>query len=172
VLIDTLICTHPVLQLHLDKDKPTTDTVSVINESLRSIFTNLHVRFFNIDDGEFRHRRKSERKNFALCFAKEPTSTLRILASGRMTRRFSPTGDIRLNLTNVNFFTPDSLYQLSVEEFGLYNSDINFKDAVFSPTQRSRGEGNFLVRIPLLTLRKLELEKLFERQLKAGYRRA
>src|SRR4030095_4126758 len=81
---------------------------------------------------------------------------------------FLTTGNIDLKLKRINFYTRDSLYQLAVEEFDLYNNDIRFKNASFSPTIKNHSKESFLVTIPVLTLQKLQLEKLLEGQLQAG----
>lgn len=167
LLIDTLQCIRPVLRLQLNTDTASLDTASVISESLKSMVTNIHIQHFNIKEGQFTIEERSNGKSSL--YTTEKTD-LRIddLSIRPDEYPFLTTGNIDLKLKEMHFYTPDSLYQLTVEEFDLYNSDLRFKNAFFSPTAYNHEQESFTVNIPILTLRKLDLEKLIAKRLEAA----
>ncbi|HEX3079544.1 MAG TPA: hypothetical protein VHQ04_03740, partial [Puia sp.] len=167
LLIDTLQCIRPVLKLQLNTDTASLDTASVISESLKSMFTNIRIQHFDIKEGQFTIEEKSNGKSSH--YTTEKTD-LRIddLSIRPHDYPFLTTGNIDLKLKEMHFYTPDSLYQLTVEEFDLYNSDLRFKNAFFSPTAYNHEQESFTVNVPVLTLKKLDLEKLIEKRLEAA----
>ncbi len=78
------------------------------------------------------------------------------------------TDSIHLSLANIQFYTADSLYQMSIDEFELKNNDVFFKNAYFSPTNHNRGNKDLEFRTPLLLLRNINLEDLIRKQLSAS----
>ncbi|HYV90148.1 MAG TPA: hypothetical protein VE978_00100 [Chitinophagales bacterium] len=166
LLIDTLHCIRPVVQLQLNKDTSSIDTSSVISESLKSIFANIHIKFLDIDQGQFTIDEKANGKSSH--YATEKTN-LKIddLDIRPDETPFLTTGNIDLKLNTLQFYTPDSLYQLTLDEFDLYNNDLRFKNAFFSPAPNNHKQESFFIRIPVLALKNLDLKKLLEKRLVA-----
>ena len=164
--IDTIQCIRPVIQLGFDKKTSSSDTSSAISEALKSLFTNIYVKFLDIHEAQFAIEEKQNGKS-AYYTTEKTDLHIDDLEIRPNETPFLTTGDINLKLNKISFYTPDSLYQLTVDEFDLYNDDLRFRNAVFSPTSNQRKKESFYITIPVLALKKLDLKKLLEKELVA-----
>ncbi|MEO5674739.1 MAG: hypothetical protein ABIQ74_08830 [Chitinophagales bacterium] len=165
LIIDTLTCQHPVLAIHINGDQAR-DSAIDLRESLKNFFINLHIQHIDIDSGQLSivSTHDGRTSNY--------TSLKNDLKIDDLSIRpdespFLTTGNINMQLKELVFFTPDSLFQLKVEEFDLYNNEIHFKNAFFSPTNKNHHLESFSVMIPVLSLHQLNLEDLLEKKLGA-----
>ncbi|MFI5134239.1 MAG: hypothetical protein ACHQD9_00170 [Chitinophagales bacterium] len=164
LILDTLLSTHPVLWVQANADQ--SDTAASIGESLKKVFSNIRVRHFEIDDGQFEIEKIQEGKTSGYATQKTDIK-IDDLALRPRESPFLTMGNIDMQLKELAFYTPDSLYQLTLEEFDLYNHEIHFRNAFFRPTSANPEAASFLVAIPILALHRLNFEDLLEGRLGA-----
>ena len=164
LILDTLLCVRPVVQVYLAARPDSVTESTVVAEVLRNLFPDVYVHHLSVSGGQF--FAESSHNGKSLTYATKQTD----LQIGDLNfrpgeDRYLTVGDIGLQLRQITFYTPDSLYQLNVEEFDLYNSEIAFRNAVFKP---AAGDApSFLLAIPILSLHRFSLQELLQGSLGA-----
>ncbi|MGF6850303.1 hypothetical protein QFZ51_005538 [Chitinophaga sp. W3I9] len=74
---------------------------------------------------------------------------------------------IALNLDKIKFYSLDSMFQLSVDEFILQRNDVIFNNVEYSPTPMNHSGKGLTFRAPSLRLNNVSLEHLLRKRLKA-----
>lgn len=168
LLIDTLECRHPVLHLATEAKTQHTDTAHVLSESLKHLFTNLHFRYINIIEGQLSLLQKNNNKQTAYTTEKTDLRLYDLDINTMQSPSFG-LGNIELELDTIQFFTPDSLYVLNVDDFSIYNNDLVCRNAAFIPATRSLKNGGLQITLPLFVLKNIGLQELLQKKLKADY---
>jgi len=166
LILDTLLCEHPVLRLHVRGNSSPADTAAAVTETLKKLFTDIHVKHLYIDDGQFTVENFKEGKSSTYTSQKTNIriDDFRLLPNGTP---FLLLGDIDMQLEELAFFTPDSLFQLTLDELDLLNNEIEFKNAWFGPSAKNPHAKSFSLSIPVLALHHLEPEELLKGHLGA-----
>jgi len=165
LLIDTLICYHPVLKLETaNKDIKQADSSASVSKAISQVFTNIRFNYIDVKDGELSIINKY-RPNYTTQKANFQAYNLHI---GRNNDPAISTDSILLNLKNLQFLTTDSLFQLTVADFTLKNNDVLFSNAVYEPTARNQAEKGFTFKAPLLHLKNIDLAALMNKKITAG----
>lgn len=164
--IDTLFCIRPVLNMQIiDKKNKEEDSSFAINQSIRHLFKQIKFTYIDILDGQLRlsHPGKYQTTNTQKTNLK--LFNLRIYPDSAHRIRVD---SIALNLRNIRFITPDSLFQLDIDEFSLNNNDLVCNNAVYGPTARNRSPKLLTFTAPSLRLQNISLPELLKRRLKAS----
>ena len=167
LLIDTLSCINPVIQLRRESKKDDPDTAMLLARSLTQLFNEIHFNYINARDGQLSllkeeygklERYQSQKANLRLhdldIHSGQPSSfSLR---------------DIEFELDTVSFFSPDSAYVLKVGHFSIQNGDLTCENALFVPFRKGIN-GGLKLTLPQIILRSISLEDLLQKRLKATY---
>ncbi len=168
LLIDTLSCINPVIQLRTESKNDRADTVTLLTKSLTRLFNKIHFKYINIVDGQL-SLLKSE--NDKVENYQSQKANLRLydldIQSGQFTS-FS-LRNLEFELDTVRFFSPDSAYVLKVAHFSINNGDLTCEDALFIPYRDEDMSGGMKLVLPQIILRSISLEDLLEKRLKAAY---
>lgn len=165
LLIDTLICVRPVLNLQTASTKNQVNDSAAISQSVRQLFKGMRFNYIDIDDGQLLLDDKNKLKP---SYISQKTDlkiyNLRINPDSSIHIK---TDSIELSLKNIQFVTTDSLYQLNIAEFELKNNDVIFRNALFSPTIKNHNGNDLVFRTPYLRLKNIRMEELLKKRLKA-----
>lgn len=164
LLIDTLTCIRPVLNLQLVDKKLREDSTEAINKSIRHLFTNISFRYIDIRDGQLRLGHSSKNQATYTQKTNLKVYNLRISPDSLQPIR---TDSIAMNLRNIRFIGPDSLTQLSIDELVLNKQELILRSAVYGPTARVRPDTLLTLSSPLILMRDCSLQDLLKRKLKA-----
>jgi hypothetical protein len=164
LILDTLLCVRPVVQVYLAARPDSVTESTAVAGVLRNLFPDVFVHHLSVTGGQIFAESSHNAKS--LTYATKQTD----LQIGDLNfrpgeDRYLTVGDIGLQLRQITFYTPDSLYQLNVEEFDLYNSEIAFRNALFKPA--TGHAPSFLVAIPVLSLHRFSLQDLLQGSLGA-----
>lgn len=168
LLLDTIICYHPVVTLAPRKKQRhhvSTDTVSLVKQSLSQVFKGINLKYVDIRDGQIKLSYDDEGEG---SYATERTN-LKIynLKVQHDTEPHITTDSIDLRLKGISFYTPDSLYKMTIDEFSLVKHDIVFDHAVFEPTEMNNKDKAISFTAPSLKLMNINIEDLVQRKLRA-----
>lgn len=166
LLLDTLICVGPVLTIPACADADRKNTVDTLGKPRfrGNLFKWINVGFIAVTDGQLLLQNKdgitqntATRKanlriyNLGVDPAKDPSVS---------------TDSILLNLKNIEFVTPDSLYRLSIDEFAFLKNNAIFRNAQFGPARPQDKQVTFTA--PSLLLKDISIVDLMQRRLKAS----
>ncbi|MEX6686470.1 hypothetical protein QTN47_03140 [Danxiaibacter flavus] len=164
LILDTLICIRPVLGLNAPKTS-VHDTSAAITESVKRLFKSMNFKYIDIQEGQIIFNANNQgassyitqRTNLKLYnLGLSPDSSQEIGADS-----------VQLNLKQITFVTPDSLFQMTIDEFTLHNNDIFFRNASFTPTLKNHPDKGFTFNTPLLYLKNISIENLIRKKLVA-----
>ncbi|GAB2558677.1 AsmA family protein [Spirosoma areae] len=165
--LDTLICIRPVLTMPiLSKKTQVKDTTGTINANIRTLFKTVNVRYTEIKDGEILLATKASPAPTG--GTRKANLTIHNLTFQPQKRHPLRIGGINLSLKNIAFFSPDSLFKISVESFTLLNKDVIFRHVLYGPASRKiKGKG-LTFTAPLLRLHNISLDDLMQKRLVAS----
>ncbi|MDR3713195.1 MAG: hypothetical protein P4L51_10300 [Puia sp.] len=174
LLIDTLICFHPVLHLPNPGKQPKRDSLAAPGQTIRHVFKDISFRYIDVREGQLilgagpRPSADNQAGNRS-AYGTQKTD-LRIYNLGlHPDQEPSITSDsIQLSLRKTQFLTRDSLFELSIDELVLHNNDVVFKNASFGPTDRNHADKSIHFTTPLLRLKDISLQDLVNKKLKAS----
>lgn len=161
--LDTLVCIRPVLRLPLRASKKTGNDTS-LHAGIKDLFTFIDIGYTQIKDGQVvlgtnpAKRSGTERANLAIHHLRIDPRRDPILT----------TDSINLNLTNITFFSKDSLSKITVASFKLRNNDVLFTNVRYGPALIRTGRKGLTFTAPTLRLREVDLNQLIRRQLVAS----
>jgi gluconolactonase len=164
LLIDTLICIRPVLNLQIIDKKTQEDSTVVINKSIRHLFTDFSFRYIDIRDGQLRLGHTAKNQETYTQKTNLKIYNLRISPDSLHRVR---TDSIAMNLRGIRFIAPDTLTQLSIGELTLDNQDLVLRTTVYGPAPRNRTDTTLTLASPLIRLQNYSLQDLLKRKLKA-----
>jgi hypothetical protein len=162
LLIDTLVCIRPVLQL--PGRKATVKDKKVALDSIpNTLFKKMNVKYIAVTDGELLLKgnvstgttKKTNLKIYNLTIAHDTTPGI-------------TTDSIALNLDKIKFYSLDSMFQLSVDEFILQRNDVIFNHVEYGPTPQNHSGKGLTFTAPSLRLNNVSLEDLLRKHLKAS----
>lgn len=162
LLIDTLVCIRPVLKLPgrklSNKDKKVT-----LDSLPNTLFKRMNFRFIEVKDGELLLR-----GNVSTGTTKRTNLNIYNLTIAHDTTPAITTDSISLNLNKIKFYSLDSMFQLSVDEFILQRNDVIFNNVEYGPTPRNHSGKGLTFQAPSLRLNDVNLEALLRKHLKAS----
>jgi hypothetical protein len=165
--LDTLVCIRPVLTLPLQtRKKAPVDTAATIRANVGSLFRSVTVGYVQIKDGQIRLGNPAsprtasgtDRANlniYRLTFHPEKKPALR-------------TDSVRLNLSNVAFYSRDSLFKIAVASFALQDDDVLFRGVSYGPASFRAPTNGLTFTAPYLHLRQIQLDELLRKRLVAA----
>ncbi|HMF71428.1 MAG TPA: hypothetical protein VK616_08120 [Flavitalea sp.] len=164
LLIDSLVCVRPLLVLH-KKNKDKKNKAGSISDAVHQMFNNVNLKHVQIIKGAFEiYEANNSRPSYATELA--DIEIFNIAATNLPSRDLN-VDSVKLKLNNLNFITKDSLYQLNVAEFSLKNNDLTFVNASFGNAPGNPNPSNLTFSTPSLRFRKIDLEELMMKKLKA-----
>ncbi|PSL47905.1 hypothetical protein CLV51_102765 [Chitinophaga niastensis] len=161
LLIDTLVCIKPVLKFPGTKTtaKGSPKTIDSISTAL---FKKINIKYITVKDGALLLRGNTTTGSTQ----KTNVSIYNLTIMHDSTPAIS-TDSIQLNLNKIKFYSLDSMFQLTVDEFTLHHNDVIFENVVYEPTPMNHtGKGLTFV-APILLLKNVSLEELLRKRLKA-----
>lgn len=162
LLIDTLVCIRPVLKL--PGRKATVKDKQVVLDSLpNTLFKKMNFKYIAVKDGELLLKgnvstgttQKTNLRIYNLTIAHDTTPGI-------------TTDSIALNLNKIKFYSLDSMFQLSVDEFILQRNDVIFNNVEYGPTPQNHSGKGLTFTGPSLRLNNVSLEDLLRKHLKAS----
>jgi hypothetical protein len=162
LLIDTLICIRPVLKL--PGRKATVKDKKVVLDSLpNTLFKKMNFKYIAVKDGALLLKgnvstgttQKTNLRIYNLTIAHDTTPGI-------------TTDSIALNLNKIKFYSLDSMFQLSVDEFILQRNDVIFNNVEYGPTPQNHSGKGLTFTAPSLRLNDVSLEDLMRKHLKAS----
>ena len=164
LLLDTLICVRPVLTMPLaSKKTPVKDTS--VHSSIRSLFKDITIRYIEIRDGEI--VLAGQTKNALKAGTKKANLTIHNLIIDPRKERLLTTDSIKLKLNNIAFYSKDSLFKISVDQFTLLNDDVLFKNVRYGPASGKTAGKGMTFTAPALRLNNISLDDLIQKRLVA-----
>ncbi|HWV64264.1 hypothetical protein [Chitinophaga sp.] len=162
LLIDTLICIRPVLRLPGRKVRAK-DKKIALDSLPNTLFKKMNFRYIEVKDGELLLR-----GNVSTGATKRTNLNIYNLTIAHDTTPGITTDSIALNLNKIKFYSLDSLFQLSVDQFVLQQNDVIFNNVEYGPTPLNRSGKGLTFRAPSLRLNNVSLEDLLRKRLKAA----
>ncbi|HEY9260676.1 hypothetical protein, partial [Chitinophaga sp.] len=162
LLIDTLLCIRPVLKL--PGRKATIKDKKVALDSLpNTLFKRMNFKYIAVQDGELLltghvstgTTKKTNLRIYNLTIAHDTTPGI-------------TTDSIALHLNKIKFYSLDSMFQLSVDEFVLQRNDVIFNNVAYGPTPQNHSGKGLTFTAPSLRLNNVSLEDLLRKHLKAS----
>ncbi|MET3880308.1 hypothetical protein [Chitinophaga sp. OAE865] len=162
LLIDTLICIRPVLRLP-GRKVSAKDKKIVLDSLPNTLFRKMNFRYIEVKEGELLLR-----GNVSTGATKRSNLNIYNLTIAHDTTPGITTDSIALNLNKIKFYSLDSLFQLSVDEFVLQQNDVIFNNVEYGPTPLNHSGKGLTFRAPSLRLNNVSLEDLLRKRLKAS----
>jgi hypothetical protein len=164
LLIDTLSCINPVIQLRSESNDHK-DTTTLLAKSLTQFFDEIHFNYINVADGQLSLLKKDDNKFENYQSQKANLRLYDLDIHSRQSSSFS-LRKIEFELDTVGFFSQDSAYVLKVAHFSINNGDLTCENALFIPYKEDGGDNMKLI-LPQIILRNISLEDLLQKRLKA-----
>lgn len=162
LLIDTLVCIRPVLKL--PGRKATVKDKKIALDSLpNTLFKKMNFRYIAVKDGELLLT-----GNVSTGITKKTNLRIYNLTIAHDTIPGITTDSISLNLDKIKFYSLDSMFQLSVDEFILQRNDVIFNNVEYGPTPQNHSGKGLTFTAPSLRLNNVSLEDLLRKHLKAS----
>lgn len=161
LLIDTLVCIRPVLKLP-GRKVSAKDKKIALDSLPNTLFKRMNFRYIEVKDGELLLR-----GNVSTGTTKRTNLNIYNLTIAHDTTPGITTDSIALNLDKIKFYSLDSMFQLSVDEFILQQNDVIFNNVEYSPTPQNHSGKGLTFRAPSLRLNNVSLEHLLRKRLKA-----
>ena len=167
LLVDTLVCKHPVLHLRTTEKQHTKDSVRPLSV-LNKLFDNIHFNYIAVTEGQLSLEEHHPDKQ--LIYTTEKTNLqLFDLDLAATNKNFLSLGNIALELDTIQFYTPDSLYVLNVDGFSILNNDLICTNASFVPGKKTTASGGMQLSLPRFILKNIDIAGLLQKKLKADY---
>ncbi|MBO9727396.1 MAG: hypothetical protein J7623_02030 [Chitinophaga sp.] len=161
LLIDTLVCIRPVLHFpgHTAAEKEKRQALDSLPNTL---FRKINFKYIAVQDGALALKgqvstgttQKTNLRIYNLTIAHDTTPGI-------------TTDSIALNLNKIKFYSLDSMFQLSVDEFILQRNDVIFNNVEYAPTPQNHSGKGLTFTAPSLRLNNVSLEDLLRKHLKA-----
>ncbi len=164
LLLDTLICVRPVLTLPLAARK-TQAKDTTLHSNIKTLFKNIKVRYTEIKDGEI--LLSGQANNALKAGTKKANMNVYNLTIHPQSEKLLTTDSIKLNLNNIAFYSKDSLFRISVDQFTLINNDVLFKNVLYGPASRKMAGKGMTFTAPALRLKNISLDDLIRKRLVA-----
>lgn len=166
LVIDTLILHRPVISLERPSsgNKSNDSSSTHISESFKDIFKLMQFRYVDVRDGSIEIRYEDDDQP-SFISGKTNLKIYNLLLSENSTN--INVDSISLQQRNLTLITKDSLFKLSVEEFGLQNNIVFLKNASYTPTEINHNSKIFTFKTALIKLSNIDLEDLAEKRLTA-----
>lgn len=162
LLIDTLVCVRPVLKL--PGRKATVKDKKIALDSIpNTLFKKMNFKYIAVKDGELLLK-----GNVSTGVTQGTNLRIYNLTIAHDTVPGITTDSISLNLDKIKFYSLDSMFQLSVDEFILQHNDVIFNNVEYGPTQKNHSGKGLTFTAPSLRLNDVSLEDLLQKHLKAG----
>jgi hypothetical protein len=164
LLLDTLICQNPVLSIPGDTTA-SHNTDSIGNAVRETIFKWINIKFVEVLGGRVLVQNKAGHSdNVATRSANLRIYNLRVDPS-----KPSPlsTDSIRMDLSNIQFLTRDSLYRLSIGAFELHGNDALFKEVNYGPTRMGLPK-QVVFTAPALLVNNISIPDLLRKHIRAS----
>ncbi len=132
LLLDTLVCINPVLSI--PGDTTTKHSKDSIGNAVReTLFKWINIQFVEVMGGRVLVQNKSGHAGDASTRG----ANLKIYNLRVDPSKPAPlsSDSIRMDLSNIQFLTRDSLYRLSIGAFELHGNDALFRDVDYGPTR-------------------------------------
>jgi hypothetical protein len=164
LLLDTLICQNPVLSIPGDTSA-NHNTDSIGDAGRETMFKWINIRFVEVMGGRVLvQNRAGHSDNVATRSANLRIYNLRVDPS-----KPAPlsTDSIRMDLSNIQFLTRDSLYRLSIGAFELHGNDALFKEVNYGPTRMGLPK-QVVFTAPALLVKDISIPDLLRRHIRAS----
>jgi len=162
LLIDTLVCVRPVLKLP-GKKVTVKDKKMALDSIPNTLFKKMNFKYIAVKDGELLLK-----GNVSTGVTKGTNLRIYNLTIAHDTVPGITTDSISLNLDRIKFYSLDSMFQLSVDEFILQHNDVIFNNVEYGPTPKNHSGKGLTFTAPALRLNDVSLEDLLQKHLKAG----
>jgi hypothetical protein len=166
IIIDSLHCLNPLLHLLISNNDTSTTTSGSLRDWFKGININILIRNLSIANAQLAIENFANGKASSYT-GKKTNLKIENIALHPADSIFLTSGNIDLELSELSFYTPDSLYKLTMENMHLVNDEIRFTNAVFIPALKNKDQGSFKATIPIFILHKMRLSELFEKRLGA-----
>jgi len=164
LLIDTALCIRPILNLQSHSNtKNNADSAAQVSAAIGHLFRNVNIKYIQVIDGELLLGARSSGHS-SYHTAKTNLRVYNLYLNPDSSHQIS-TDSIQLNLANIEFYTPDSLFKLRIEDFALSNNDVIFRNAKFEPTSSNHPDKGMIFTTPSLRLYNISLADLLRKKL-------
>ncbi|QMW03460.1 hypothetical protein [Spirosoma foliorum] len=165
--LDTLICVRPILTLPIESRKEQiTDTSGTIHANIKTLFKTVTIRYTQVQDGQILLANK--RNPTSQSGTRKANLTIYNLALNQQNDHSLSTDSVNLSLRNIAFFSPDSLFKISVESFQVLKKDLIFRNVLYGTTSRKVTGKGLTFKAPLLHLHNIDFEDLMQKRLVAS----
>ena len=163
--LDTVYLAQPVLYVTTADKHPQHDSSAALTSAVNRLFEAISVNYINIEKGQITLQSANQHQLYT---TEKTDLVIKDLHINEDSLPHLTIGDIALHLKEINLATADSLYLLSIRDFGLSGNSLICRNATFAPTTRNKINSGLKVDMPLLVLNDLSLPDLLEKKLKAG----
>lgn len=166
LLIDTLICYRPVLSfIPANKKQMPADSIASVSQFIKGLFKKINFKYIDIREGAIS---LAANNNYDTFTTSKTNLKIYNLSITPLSEPHVTSDSIKLDLNKILFYTKDSLNQLSIDEFKLYNNDIIFKNAEFGPTPGNKSGKAISFTTASLLLKDINLEALVKKKIIAN----
>jgi len=157
--LDTVFCKSPILSFTMPGKLSQGDSTNALHQLLG----NIRTQFINIENGQLQINSSDGARSY-----KSQKTNLKIynLTIDHDRLQHLKADNIDLLLNEVSFSSLDSLYLLTIKEFGFNGGNLVCKNAYLQPSSKN---SSYLrgINIPLFTLVDVSLQDLLEKRFKA-----
>jgi hypothetical protein len=164
LLLDTLICIHPVLSIP-GADAPQQGRDSIGNAVRQTLFKWINIQFVEVLGGRVLVQDKTGHPGDASTRA----ANLRIYnlrVDPMMPAPFS-SDSIRMDLQHIEFLTRDNLYRLTIGAFELHGNDALFRGVNYGPTRLGLAR-QVVFTAPALLVKNISIPDLLRKHIHAS----
>lgn len=166
LLIDTLLCIHPVLKLpRSHKPQQVKDTATIAGAA-HQLFKKINIQYIDVQEGEL--LLKNHDTTAAMASAQKNNLKIFNLNIHPAANPPITTDSIQFNLKEIRFYSPDSLFQIAIDEFTLLRNDIIFTNAVYGPSPYNHTGKGLTFTAPFLRLNNIDIADLIQKKLHAA----
>ncbi len=165
LLLDTLVCVNPILSIPgLKQNKTQIDSAHI--RMTNDLFNYMNIRYVSVVNGELLLQNKEGRTGSAT--ARKANLEIYNLSVHPEAEQPLSNDSIRLSLRNTEFWTTDSLYRLTIDNFLFRRNDATFGTVRFGPTRPAVADKRVEFTAPALVLKDISLVELLQSRLKAS----
>lgn len=162
LVIDTLLCFHPVLNLQTPDKKKAKDSISV-TKSITHLFKAVNLKYIDVRDGQI--VMNDQNTNFPTYITEH--TDLRVFNFSLPAKNASAfsVDSVQLNLNKIQFVTADSMFQITAKQFSLRNNDLLLKDVIYGPTHLNHHHSHLQFTAKTLHLKDISLDNLLRKKI-------
>ncbi|HWH62460.1 MAG TPA: hypothetical protein VNS50_04280 [Ginsengibacter sp.] len=166
LIVDTLFTLNPVLTIigPGGNTKATKDT-AIKEQAAHELFKFINIKFIDVINGEF-YLKNSYSDTSGNGVHKSNATIYNLVIDNENNKRLT-TDSIKVNLKNIEIYSPDSLSKLRIRDFTLMGKNAVFNNVEYLPSEYDKYKRGITFTAPALQLQDIDFSELMHERFKA-----